>query len=310
MSQIQIKILKQGFLSKNVLSCSFFATADSYREFEKYQAHLKEFLEQQKQFNEFKFELRIYTDDSGSEFALEASKNYDNVSVYHYDCPIFRNGKWHVGMFGSICRLLPLFEKLDLVWISDIDIPLRFLNPSILEHLDNETPIYIDTRVCNATRKFGRRFPVILHKFISRLQFPSFLLTRFLIDLHEGREQHAIEYMNEKNKSKPQSKVPYGIDEYFMNTIIYEYLQVLGTQCVVGKDYLNRNILQENTSEENKSILKYYFLTHDQTMMPKIKEILKEELSTLVKKYPCCKETLDNLDNLDKSTQVFYKTLI
>lgn len=310
MNSIQIKILKQGSLSKNVLSCSFFATADSYREFGKYQEHLKEFLEQQKQVKEFEFELRIYTDDSGSAFALEASKSYDNVSVYHYNCPIFRSGKWHVGMFGTICRLLPLFERFALVWVSDIDIPLRFLNPAILEQLDNETPVYIDTRVCNTTRKFGSRFPIILHKFISKIQFPAFLLTKFLIDLHEGREQHAIEYMNKMNKSKPQSKIPYGIDEYFLNTRIYEYLQLREIQCLVGMDYLNRNVMQENTSEENKSILKYYFLTHDQKMIPKIKEILKDELPTLVQKYPCCQQTLDNLENLDKSTQVFYKTLI
>lgn len=308
MSQIQIEILKQGTLSKKVLSCSFFTAEDKYRDFVKYQAHLKEFLEQQKQINQC--EVRIYTDDSGKEFALEVSKNYENVSVYHYDCPIFKNGKWHVGMFGALCRLLPLFENLDVVWVSDIDIPLRFLNPAILEDLNDKTPVYIDTRVCSSTRKFGRRFPIILHKFISKLKFPSILLMRFLTDLHEGKEQYAIDYMNEVNKSKPQSKVPYGIDEYFMNTRMYEYLKINGIQCLIGKDYLNRKVMQENTSDEYKYVLRNYFLTHDKKMLPKIKNILRDELPSLIQKYPCCKETLDNLDNFEISTQVFYKTLI
>ena len=308
MINVEVEILKQGEPSKNVLSCSFFTTADKYREFEKYQVHLKEFLEQQRQLNDF--EVRIYTDDSGKDFAVDACKNYQNVSVYHYNCPEFKRGKWHVGMFGTLCRLLPLSEGLDLVWVSDIDVPQRFLNPAILKHLDINTPIYIDTRVCSTSRKFGKRFPVILHKFISKMQLPSFLLERFLTDLHEGRERQAIDYMNLINRQKPHSEAPYGIDEYFLNTRIYEYIQARGIQCLVGKDYLNRAVMQKNSSEENKAILKHYFLTHDMAALPKVREILQEELPALIDDHPCCKETLDELANLQESSQVFYNTLI
>lgn len=308
MCKINIQILKQGVPSKNVLSCSFFATKDEYREFEKYQSNLTEFLRQQKQISGF--EVRIYTDNSGIKFALEASNIYDNVSVYHYNCPDFRDGKWHTGMFGTLCRLLPLFEELDLVWVSDIDIPSRFFSPFIISQLNNEIPVYIDTRVCNTTRKFGRRFPIILHKFISRLKFPNSLLTEFLTDLHQCREQDVIEYMNERNKSKPHSRVPYGMDEYFMNTRIYEYLQVNKVKCLIGKDYLNRAVMQENASDEQKSILKNYSLTHDEKLIQKIKEILKENLPGLIEKHPCCKEALDSLDILNSSSMILYKTLI
>jgi len=308
MIKIDLDILKQGTPSKQVLSCSFFTTKDSYREFAKYQSSLTDFLWQQKQISGF--EVRIYTDNSGAEFALEASNIYSNVSVYHYNCLDYRDDKWHSGMFGTLCRLLPLFEELDLVWVSDIDIPQRFLSPAILNQLDNGIPVYIDTRVCNTTRKFGRQFPIILHKFISRLRFPNFLLSGFLDDLHQGREQRFIEYLNKNNKTKPYSRVPYGIDEYFMNTRIYEYLQSSGTKCLVGKDYLNRIIMQENVSDEHRLILKTYFLTHDKNLFPKIKEIMKASLPGLIEKYPCCKETLDNLDILNSSSLVLYKTLI
>jgi len=48
---------------------------DSYRDFGKYQRHLQNFLYQVKKF--FKdFEVRIYTDDTGSEFSLKAAENY------------------------------------------------------------------------------------------------------------------------------------------------------------------------------------------------------------------------------------------
>jgi hypothetical protein len=81
MSQIKITILKE-VQQPNVIACSFFTMTDSYRAFGKYKTHLEVFLKYTKKLTDF--EVRIYTDDTGSDFALEVSKDYPNVSVHHF----------------------------------------------------------------------------------------------------------------------------------------------------------------------------------------------------------------------------------
>jgi hypothetical protein len=119
--EIEITILKQGRPSKKVLSVSFYTMKDAYRRKEKYETNLKLFLKYKKTLKGF--ETRIYTDDSGKDFALEAAKNDPTVSVYHFNYPPLREEEGHVGVFGSLVRFLPFFEPgLEIVWESDIDI--------------------------------------------------------------------------------------------------------------------------------------------------------------------------------------------
>jgi hypothetical protein len=103
--------------------------ADAYRKVEKYQHYLQKFLQQKQVLKGF--ETRIYTDDSGKEFALKVTKNDPTVSVYHFNYSPLREKIGHIGTFGTLIRFLPLFESgLETVWVSDIDIPDSYLDPS------------------------------------------------------------------------------------------------------------------------------------------------------------------------------------
>ena len=109
MSQIEIQILRQGIIHPNVMSTSFFTMGDSYRSFNKYQSYLETFFKQSSKLKNF--EVRVYTDDTGKDFALTASKNYPNVSIYHFNCAEFRDRggggtRWNIWNFGKISTII------------------------------------------------------------------------------------------------------------------------------------------------------------------------------------------------------------
>ena len=104
------------------------------------------FLGQVKQLKDF--EVRIYTDDTGSEFALKVAKD-PNISVIHFDCPEFREGRGHMGTFGTLVRFLPLFEKHEIVWIADIDIPDFFVSQKNLDEMfGHSCDFKLSSRIC------------------------------------------------------------------------------------------------------------------------------------------------------------------
>jgi len=226
---LEITILKQADKpSKKVLSVSFFTMADAYKKVEKYQYHLQKFLQQKKVLKGF--ETRIYTDDSGKEFALKAAKNDPTVSVYHFNYSPLREKIGHIGIFGMFPRFLPLFEPgLDIVWVSDIDIPDLYLNPSLLTSMkvQHATFSYMNY-ACYDTRIYGRSYTIVANSMISFKQFPKQLFTKFINQLSHPTKslQEIIDVLNErlKKKGNPSSKIPYGIDEAFINTTFYNYL--------------------------------------------------------------------------------------
>ena len=244
-NQLEITILKQGIKSDKVLSCSYFTMKDAYRQVEKYQNNLKKFLESKKQLKGF--ETRIYTDDSGKDFALEVAKNDPTVSIYHFNFSPLREDIGHIGTFGTYVRFLPLFEKgLKTVWISDIDIPNHYLDPSILIDAQKENVDFCyRTYVCNETRLYSRSYNILAGTIISFTTFSKKLFDNFLNDLILPNEKLLIiiNNLNEKNqkRNKPYSKIPYGIDEIFIN-----------------HNLVKSKTLDKNQTEYLKSILSFF----------------------------------------------------
>ena len=91
MSQIEIKILKQGTEHKKVISACFFTMKDAYRNFERYITSLKIFLNEVDK-SRPDFCVRIYTDDSAKDTLLELIEPYPQVSIYHFNFPPLREG--------------------------------------------------------------------------------------------------------------------------------------------------------------------------------------------------------------------------
>jgi len=289
MSQIDIKILKQGTQHPNIISCSFFTMQDAYRSFGKYQSQLRRFLEQVKDLN---YEVRIYTDDTGKDFALKVA-TAPNVSVLHYNCEPFRQDKGHIGTFGTLVRFLPLFEKHESVWISDIDIPDHYLDD------DFKGDIKICSQICYERKVYGRKHTILAGKFISRIQFPKLLLTNFIKKLLTGKYQKEIDELNSQNTRKPPSAFPYGVDELFLNWPVYDWIRKHDINLTVETDMLVTNMLTKNFNlpEKDEALLAEFYRNPRKQLMPRMKTVYKKWLPLI--DHPCIKELLDTLDSYE-----------
>lgn len=299
MSQIKIKILKQGFESKKLFSVSFFTMNDPYRDFTKYQKYLERFLQYTKSFENFA--VRIYTDDTGSEFSLKVSEGNEQVSIYHFDCPEFRDpdGKGHIGVFGPIVRFLPLFEEHDIVWISDIDVRETFLDPLILK---NKFDFSISTFPCYFRESFNEKYTIIAHRIISRIQLPRALLTRFLTKLSNGELQDKVDKLNKENIGKPRSKVPYCTDELFLNTVVYSYLKKHELKILIILDKILIGLIpgaSKNLSKDEEKIFYKYSIDSSDSNKEKLCKLFEKIISKYEKKYPCLSNI--SLDDLEES---------
>jgi hypothetical protein len=302
MSQIEIQILKQGIQSKKIVSVSFFTMNDPYRDFTKYQKYLERFLHYTKELSDF--EVRIYTDDTGKDFALKVSQNNHQVSIYHFNCPEFRDpeGIGHIGVFGPIVRFLPLFEEHDTVWISDIDVRESFLNKNLLK---KKFDFSISTYPCYFRKAFNQKYTIIAHRIISRITLPRSLLTRFLTKLHNGSLQTEINQLNLENKGKPSSNVPYCTDELFLNSSVYSYLKKHDLKIQIELDKILIGLIPgaaNNLSEKEEKVFYKYSVDSSEINKQKLREVFQKILLNYSHKYPCLSNI--SLDELEESFSI------
>lgn len=302
MSQIKLTILKQGIKSSNVVCCSFFTMKDSYRNFSRYESYLTKFLKYQTVMKGF--ETRIYVDKTSKDFALNSSRDYPNVTIIEFSCPPFEDDFSHVGTFGAFPRFLPLFEpNLDILWITDIDITPHYLNMDIINHIiRNKIDLNIITTICFALRGMKNKYPIMAGNLIfNGFNTNKRILTSFLDRIIEGKEEEIIEKLNNVNRHKPPSKIPYGMDEYFMNNYFYKLLKKSDLKILTTVDYAHDSLLVRHMNPSEQIIAKNYY--HKPTLynFKLYKNIIKKTIEGVLDKYPCYKITLDNMDKFKNS---------
>jgi len=264
---------------------------DAYRYVEKYKRYFMKFLYQKRVLKGF--ETRVYTDDSGKDFILDVTRRDPTVSVYHFNYAPLREKVGHIGTFGTLIRFLPLFEPgLETVWISDIDIHDYYLNPSYLSHRDDFT---FHSHPAYKIGLYHRPYSIVANIMISHKTFPKELFYRYLQDLvsPEGTLKQYIEDQNKHNQEgarpKPYSRIPYGIDEYFMNTIMYDYIvkSMLKT-CIIfdyNQVFVYLSHLKLITSEEDAKWWSYS-LRPNPSSFQELKKIYMEKAPLIEDTYP------------------------
>lgn len=302
MSQIEIQILKQGTELKKVISVSFFTMKDAYRSVNKYKNRLLHFLDNVSK-KRPEFSVRIYTDDSAKDECMRMAKKFLNVSVYHFNLPELREEVGHIGTFGTFARFLPLFEKdLDIVWVSDIDIPEHWLEKVPTSEFNYKTNICYDRKV------YGRKFTILAGTVVSRITFPKQLITRFINRLIKGDFAEIISKLNDGKK--PDSEIPYGIDEVFMNTSIYNYLSNHDIKVQVTKNFLqgldNFIIHSKKLSSGEEDALRLYYTFQREGNFDKVKKIVEKHIDWAVSQRECFRETLVLLPSFKSSFEKVY----
>jgi hypothetical protein len=283
-----------------------------YRDFGRYQSHFYKFLGQTRRLKDF--ETRVYVDDTTKDFCLKASEGMNHISIYHFDCPEFREGEGHIGTFGTFARFLPLFEKdHEIVWISDIDVPDTFLDTRLLDILDESgADVFIHNFLCYTRKPWAIvEYPILAGSFISKIQFPKQSLTRFLNNLLRGTYDELIEQINTYNTRKePNELAPYGIDEYFLNNMIYNYIAKHKIPVAVYKNYSIEPLIKYSSgiTEQEKTILTRYYLYPSLDVFKKVKDIFDKYGPQFIEKYPCMSEYFENRDSFTRSFIKVFKT--
>jgi hypothetical protein len=137
---------------KDIISVSLFKLkSGGYKSFSKYINGLK-ILDNLALKNNL--EIRLFIDNTiyTDKVIMESINNFKTISVILYECPNFKIGENHVGLFGTIVRFFPLFdfENNDsrIVMILDADVE------DLTELLDKQIEIYnmlLDALTINTT---------------------------------------------------------------------------------------------------------------------------------------------------------------
>jgi hypothetical protein len=208
MEKIELKItpLKPASMAikRFLLSFSLFRLKGEYKEFNLYFDSLKTILNES---NISDCDVCIFIDDSVlyykpfKEWAKSELPKLPHVFIMHFDCPNFKNGDYHQGLFGSLIRFYALtdkfqkisnpnpkteYRKYEAVYLSDTDLfPYSINQDYILNMLQHKAHISFETKV--HLSKETLEFPIITSTFISSNYFPLHLLTSFLSNLQNKK---------------------------------------------------------------------------------------------------------------------------
>jgi hypothetical protein len=250
------QIIKSDFKTNKLVSCSLFRQLKVDKSPIKYYNGLRDLIKIiNKYFSDFV--IRVYIDlsviyntdgsiyDEGVKLLKELKRN-PKVEVFVYRCSDFAlNNYYHDGTFGSLVRLLPLFEKskYKIVWHSDLDLS----EPEIIgstkkylpEFLKGNADLYVRSFTCYPTKWIPANhvFNIVNYEIISKIKYPKKLLTNYLEDIKNGNYKNKINIIKWKHRTQNKTTLmPYGIDELFTNTILYNYIMKHKVKVFVVND--------------------------------------------------------------------------
>jgi len=229
---------------KNLISLVIFRMLDEYREFEKYLYYFNLLIRHLVN-NTYDFDIRVYFDDSSHKDIESYITEFNYIEFYKFNYPPLRLGKHHNGTFGSLVRLLPIFEtedKYEYIYIDDIDIPIAWVNWEIVDFIfKNNVDTYFYSLSSsnrpwrNEKNKYNMSYP-----FITKIKLSKTIFNTFINDLvgktYEKLVNRFIENSSYNHYYNYKVKCPYGIDKYFLNYIIYNDLSKKNTYTKLSHD--------------------------------------------------------------------------
>lgn len=284
-----ISIIKEyNNRNKNIISISLFKIKNSHRKFEVYINGLNKMIEIKNKLLS-NFSIVLFIDDSiyMDNYEFNKIKNMD-VSIYHYDCPDFKNKEGvHEELFGMMIRYIPIFTKnfnSDIVIIMDADSPnlLYGAKESLVSlykfKLIKKKFFHYITGFASFIEIEWKRddhiLPILGEKIITNLKLPSNLLYDYLnFLLTNDNKTHSkfnkqlfgkclklnTDNTVEINKCK-YVKYAYGIDEYFFNNNVINYLLINNIQITCFEHYSIYSLLTGsyiyNTTNQNVELNK------------------------------------------------------
>lgn len=261
-------------VKKNIYSLSLFKMGSGgYKRFEKYISGIEKL---NKIAEKNGYEVRLFIDDTiyNDSFLMEKFNKMPSLSMIRYECKDFLIDKHHVGLFGTLVRFFPLFDfpnnDSNVVFVVDADVVERFFDTQtkILDLLNSYNlldKIYLayggnSYHINNdSSEKFVKNGETIIlpyciaDRIIGIQKIDQSPLVKFLTKLmnYMNPETRPAEILSnyyiepDKYKLKCENNICFGIDEYFINNILFKHMI-----------YSNIPFCYENTF--NLSALNYY----------------------------------------------------
>lgn len=237
-----------------IVSSLFRMKLGGYKNFMNYLNGIKILCETAKEKN---LEVRIFIDSTikNDERTMAYLNKFDNLTLILYKCSDFLINDYHVGLFGTLVRFFPLFDfpnnDADIVFLADTDTKTQYINELInlyekLVHHNVLRKMYLGyngryfhvnispKKVINVGDKKHKIYLpyCIAQKFfgiqrIPKMPFIKFFKKIFLYMNENTRPEKILSdyYIDpEKYKIKCENNICFGIDEYFVNNILFKYL--------------------------------------------------------------------------------------
>lgn len=257
-----------------IICVSLFRMKKSYRGFQKYLDFCIQFIENvEKVLPEWI--LRIYVDESVQATELDQLKAA-NVEIVLYKCEDFWNADsgTHEGTFGTFMRFLPMFsaQKYEAMASSDIDVDVFMLE--YFKYLDKHAEqVGLINQLCyNTWIPEDIRYSILAGGLYSKVVFPRQMLINYLKQVKTG--SISLKIIKETDKD---TYVPYGTDEYFLTTKLYNYLEsnkikVLAftlSSVVSGIRNVLKSVKDERKEKIERYIKKLSYLDHEMWKNPR-----------------------------------------
>jgi len=215
---------------RNLISLSIFKIKGPYRPFEKYTNFLNNILKYLSPIiAENDFDVRVYFDDTCHKELQKIIDQFVNIEFYKFNYPPLKIGEFHDGTFGSLIRILPIFEiYYDYIWIDDIDIPPENIDFKYMDFMHhNKIKTVFFSIFCYQRpwikNKYNMNFPLI-----TNIKLSKYIFMKFIEDISNRKFEKEVDqikkYRSDRYVYDYPVRFPYGMDEYFTNYIIYDNL--------------------------------------------------------------------------------------
>lgn len=199
------------------------------------------------------YKIRLFIDNSiyKDENIMKILNKMTEIEIVLYECKdlLLKNNKnFHEGLFGTLIRFFPMFNFLNndaqIVFVTDIDdysFNLMFKTINIMEKNNKLKGVYI-VKIGNITKNVKYKyFPYkniltpycIAQSFISFLKIDYNVIIDFINKVKKSNKIYSYYYEMIKDnkfnnvliqKFNKNTNFIYGIDEYFINKTLTEYL--------------------------------------------------------------------------------------
>ena len=244
------------------------------------------------------FHLRLFIDDNiySDDELMKNLKSIKDIQIVRYSCPNFIVGGFHRGMFGTLVRLFPMFDfknnDADHVMSTDIDydneknverdvfIIKAYLLLKMKKQLENLYFIFDNFGIGRTARNndFGMdNYPKNLQTIIPHIlaglivnlkRISSSILIKYLKEIDANNKVHSSYAKNGTHKSN-NKKFIYGVDEYFLNHYLLDYIDQHKlefctrisyniTNIIYNKLFLKRKIRKDLSEKDINFFTKFF----------------------------------------------------